>query len=136
VPRSTGRVPDGLAPPSRSGRGVDASDDPASPEPNRGGGLRPMHCLYEIRISDEGPGFAEGDSERISDKCYRANNVAGIPGSGLGPAICPGFIEAHGSIITATNRVDARGAVFCVTLPIIESSPPCHAGSFWGRTDR
>jgi two-component system, OmpR family, sensor histidine kinase KdpD len=70
-----------------------------------------------LRIADEGPGFAPEDRERIFTKFYRADQVAGISGTGIGLAICRGFIEANGGTVTADNRPDRSGAVFTITLP-------------------
>jgi two-component system sensor histidine kinase KdpD len=36
---------------------------------------------------------------------------------GLGLAICRGFVEAMGGTIAASNRTDAKGAVFTITFP-------------------
>jgi two-component system sensor histidine kinase KdpD len=72
-----------------------------------------------LQIVDEGEGIPQNDLEHIFDKFYRAQKTDQVrAGTGLGLAISRGFIEAmHGTII-ASNRVDRRGAVFTIMLPI------------------
>ena len=73
----------------------------------------------ELWVSDEGEGIPVDELESIFDKFYRVH--AGDQrraGTGLGLAICRGFVEAMGGTITAANRVDRRGAVFIIKLPI------------------
>ena len=68
-----------------------------------------------LRVSDNGPGLAEQELERIFDKFYR---VPGSPagGTGVGLSIVKGFVEAQGGRVHAANR-NAGGAVFTVFLP-------------------
>ena len=79
-----------------------------------------------LSISDEGPGIAAGDLERIFDKFYRVH--AGDrqrAGTGLGLAICRGFVEAMGGAIAAHNRPDRSGAIFTLSLPVsVEARQP------------
>jgi two-component system sensor histidine kinase KdpD len=73
----------------------------------------------EVRISDEGDGIPPEDLEHIFDKFYRVH--AGDQrraGTGLGLAICRGFVEAMGGTIVAANRMDRKGAVFTIRLPV------------------
>jgi two-component system, OmpR family, sensor histidine kinase KdpD len=71
-----------------------------------------------IDISDEGPGIASADLEKIFDKFYRVHaQDRQRAGTGLGLAICRGFVEAMGGTIVARNRADRPGAVFTISLP-------------------
>lgn len=75
-----------------------------------------------VIVSDDGPGIAKGEEERIFDKFYAADAQkdvrAGDPkGGGLGLAICRGIIHAHGGKIWAQNQKEG-GAAFTFTLPI------------------
>ena len=70
-----------------------------------------------VEIADRGPGFSEGDEERVFDKFYRGASPRTAPGTGLGLAICKGIVRAHGGKIEAENR-DGGGAVFRFTLPL------------------
>jgi two-component system, OmpR family, sensor histidine kinase KdpD len=71
-----------------------------------------------LSISDQGGGIAPADLERIFDKFYRVHaQDSQRAGTGLGLAVCRGFVEAMGGTITAGNRNDRSGAVFTITLP-------------------
>ena len=72
-----------------------------------------------LQILDEGDGIPPDDVERIFDKFYRAQKGDHVrAGTGLGLAISRGFVEAMQGTIQATNRVDRRGAVFTIRLPV------------------
>jgi len=73
-----------------------------------------------VSVSDRGPGLPLGSEARIFEKFFRGG-APGIPGAGLGLAICRGVVEAHGGTISATSR-DGGGAVFAISLPL--ASPP------------
>ena len=75
-----------------------------------------------VEVSDDGPGFPPGESERIFDKFHRA---AGGPGAGLGLAIARAIVTAHGGTITASLR-QPRGACFRISLPLgsAPAAPP------------
>jgi two-component system sensor histidine kinase KdpD len=76
-------------------------------------------------VLDEGPGIPKAELERIFDKFYRVRKSdSQRAGTGLGLAICRGFVEAMGGTIEAGNRVDRRGAVFTITLPVQDASKP------------
>jgi signal transduction histidine kinase len=68
-------------------------------------------------VADEGPGIEPERIERIFDRFYSASS----DGTGLGLAIGREIARAHGGELTAHN--EARGAVFCLTLP---ASPKPH----------
>ena len=75
-----------------------------------------------LTVSDHGPGFAEGEEERVFDKLYRGSCSAATEGAGLGLAICRGIIQAHGGTIKAASR-PLGGAQITLTLPV-EGAPP------------
>ena len=75
-----------------------------------------------LTVSDQGPGIAPGEEERIFDKLFRGRGHASTPGAGLGLAICRSIIQAHGGTIHAEARPD-KGARFVIELPI-EGHPP------------
>ena len=74
-----------------------------------------------LSISDQGPGIAAGDEERIFEKLARGQTASNRPGAGLGLAICKGIVTAHGGRIQAVNHPQG-GAQFLVTLPL--GTPP------------
>ena len=78
-----------------------------------------------IRVTDEGEGIPQEDIDAIFDKFHRAHAGDQRPaGTGLGLAVCKGFVEAFGGRITASNRSGRPGAVFTVRLP---SAAPARA---------
>ncbi len=72
-----------------------------------------------ICVSDEGPGIAPGERERIFEKFHRsASTDHRAAGTGLGLAVARGFTEALGGTLIAENRTGRSGAVFTFTFPI------------------
>ncbi len=65
----------------------------------------------EIKISDNGPGFAQ-DSARIFEPFYTTKTQ----GTGLGLAICRSIVEAHNGTISAKSE---QGAEITIRLPIL-----------------
>ena len=73
----------------------------------------------ELTVRDEGPGIPPGDMTRIFERFFRLRIADHRPaGVGLGLAICKGFVEAMGGIISARNRNDKSGAVFTISFPL------------------
>ena len=71
-----------------------------------------------IRVIDEGEGIPSDELERVFDRFHRIGKGDRVrAGTGLGLAVCRGFVEAMGGSIVAGNRADRPGAVFTVTLP-------------------
>jgi len=72
-----------------------------------------------VCVADEGTGIAPSDLDRIFDKFYRVQAAdRQRPGTGLGLAVCRGFVEAMGGTIAAGNRANRSGAVFTLILPV------------------
>ena len=70
-----------------------------------------------VEVADRGPGLPAGNEHRVFEKFFRARSHENRRGIGLGLPICKGIVEAHGGIITASNR-EGSGAVFRFTLPL------------------
>jgi two-component system sensor histidine kinase KdpD len=68
-----------------------------------------------IEVADRGPGLPGGEEELIFDRFHRGAR-SGVPGAGLGLAICRAIAKAHGGTLMAANRAGG-GAVFRLTLP-------------------
>lgn len=72
-----------------------------------------------LEVRDEGAGILAADLAHIFDKFYRADQRdRQRAGTGLGLAVCRGFVEALGGSIAAGNRSDRSGAVFTIEFPL------------------
>jgi signal transduction histidine kinase len=69
-----------------------------------------------LMVSDDGPGFPPGETERIFDRFYRGDPARSGPGSGLGLAIVRELARAHGGEAQAESLAP-RGARVIVHLP-------------------
>ncbi len=75
-----------------------------------------------LAITDDGPGVAPADRERIFDRFVRLEEARARPGdnggsgAGLGLAIARGIVTAHGGAITVEDAAGG-GARFVVRLP-------------------
>ena len=76
---------------------------------------------HASRCSDQGPGIAPDEQERIFEKFYRVGNglVHDAKGSGLGLAIVKHVVEAHGGRVVVDSRPAraARSPSSCRPMP-------------------
>ncbi len=72
------------------------------------------HC--EIRVADNGQGFAESDAEKIFD-LFEQLPGRKVVGSGVGLAICRRIVEHHGGTIRAEGKAGS-GATFIIDFPL------------------
>lgn len=77
-----------------------------------------------VLVADHGPGIPPSELDHVFESFYRVKQRinGGVPassnqGSGLGLAVCQGFVKAHGGRIWAENR-DGGGAKLQFTLPL------------------
>jgi signal transduction histidine kinase len=74
-------------------------------------------------VEDQGPGIPEEDLPHIFKDFFRASNVEGAPGMGLGLAIAKKIMEAHEGQILVENIVEdstagkVKGTRFIVIIP-------------------
>jgi len=88
-----------------------------------------------VSVADRGPGIPLSNIDHIFERFYRVKqqlheNESKVPvrfrsapreqGSGLGLAVCQGFVKAHGGHIWVQNR-DGGGATFQFTLPLAKA---------------
>jgi putative ABC transport system substrate-binding protein len=73
----------------------------------------------QVSVSDNGPGVAPHDREKIFAKFYRVAEVNGenSKGTGLGLAIAKALVELHGGKIWVESE-EGRGSTFSFTLPV------------------
>ena len=84
--------------------------------------------LFELSISDNGPGLPAGMEEKIFEKFTRGEKESSTSGVGLGLAICRAIIEAHGGKIEGLS-LPVRGARICFSLPL--GHPPRITAEPW-----
>jgi signal transduction histidine kinase len=74
-------------------------------------------------IADEGPGINAADARSMFAPFWRAraSREAGLPGIGMGLALADKLTQLHGGEIVAENRDDRAGAVFFVSLPLLQA---------------
>jgi two-component system, OmpR family, sensor histidine kinase KdpD len=83
-----------------------------------------------VNIDDYGSGLPLGREQAIFEKFERGSRESGVPGVGLGLAICRAIVQVHGGTIRGENReVDGKvvGARFTITLP--RGNPPHDDGT-------
>lgn len=74
-----------------------------------------------VRVTDHGFGIPPADLPHVFDTFYRVQRSRQdqrVTGTGIGLAICKGFVEAHGGQISVSSAV-GEGTTFCFTLPVI-----------------
>jgi signal transduction histidine kinase len=71
-----------------------------------------------LTVTDDGPGIAPGDLERVFERFYRADQARSSGGAGLGLSIARWIVKQHGGRIQAGANPDGRGASFTVELPV------------------
>jgi signal transduction histidine kinase len=71
-----------------------------------------------IAVSDDGPGIAPAEQERIFERFYRASGSRSGEGTGLGLAIARWIVEEHQGSLSLVSTPGA-GATFTVWLPLI-----------------
>ena len=71
----------------------------------------------EVRVSDQGPGIAAEERERVFEPFYKRDAGLGRGGTGLGLAIARAIVQAHGGRIRAEGT-PAGGASVVFDLPV------------------
>lgn len=70
-------------------------------------------------ITDRGIGIPQGELPHIFDRFYRAENVKGMAGSGIGLHMSHRIATLHGGTLTAISA-EGQGSVFTLCLPVPE----------------
>jgi signal transduction histidine kinase len=71
----------------------------------------------QISIIDQGIGIPEDEQVHLFESFFRASNVIGIVGTGLGLTIVKQFVELLNGTITYTSALN-KGSEFTITLPL------------------
>ncbi len=86
-----------------------------------GATMRPGSYV-KISITDEGPGIAAENLDKIFDPYFSTKERGSVKGMGLGLAIAHSIISRHGGYIQAQSEVGA-GASFHIYLPAMKGVP-------------
>jgi len=80
--------------------------------------LEDLGKFVEVSVTDNGPGIAEKDLNKVFDKFYTVSKAksSGMKSTGLGLPITKEIVEAHRGRIWVNSRV-GRGSKFSFTLP-------------------
>ncbi|HZP77366.1 MAG TPA: ATP-binding protein [Pseudolabrys sp.] len=70
-----------------------------------------------IAVEDHGIGIPEQDVSQLFTRYFRASNVSGITGTGIGLYLVRMVVELHGGSIGVDSR-ETRGSTFTVKLPL------------------
>ncbi|HEV2088076.1 MAG TPA: ATP-binding protein [Cryptosporangiaceae bacterium] len=86
-------------------------------------GSRRRDDLVEVFVSDQGPGIAEADLDRIFERFYRADPARSrdTGGTGLGLAIVKHIATNHGGSVDVRS-VQGSGSTFTLRLPVAGTS--------------
>lgn len=79
--------------------------------------LGPGEAGVKLRIADNGIGIPAADQERLFERFFRARNVGGTPGTGLGLAMVRQIVEAHQGTLRLTSE-EGVGTVIDISLPV------------------
>jgi signal transduction histidine kinase len=85
--------------------------------------VRVEHGRILIAVSDEGPGIAAEEQQRIFTKFVRGTSAraTGARGTGLGLAMVAHIVAAHRGDVTVESQPGA-GATFVISLPVAEET--------------
>jgi len=70
----------------------------------------------EVAVRDTGPGIAPAEQATIFEPYYRSENVAGLPGIGLGLTISQLLVRQMGGELTLDSEL-GHGSTFSIRLP-------------------
>jgi signal transduction histidine kinase len=79
--------------------------------------VEPFATEIKISIIDQGIGIPEDEQVHLFESFFRASNVLGIAGTGLGLTIVKQFVELLNGTITYSSTLN-KGSEFSITLPI------------------
>ena len=90
-------------------------------------GVRPVIAIssevkggkVEIRVKDNGTGFAQSDAEKVFQIFQRLHGRSKYQGSGIGLSVCRRIVERHSGEIHAVSE-PGRGATMIILLPVTQ----------------
>ena len=94
-----------------------------SPEGSRVGvGLRSRGGLAQVTVTDQGPGIAAEEQERVFERFYRVDEARSrhTGGTGLGLSIVKHVVANHGGEVSLWSQ-PGQGSTFTVRLPEVDA---------------
>lgn len=85
--------------------------------------IEPVAQGVQLQVSDNGPGIAPEQHQRVFERFYRIANQD-QPGTGLGLSICQRIAELHHGHIVLSGGLDGRGLTVSVNFPSQPTSEP------------
>ena len=79
--------------------------------------VRSRRTALLVFVTDSGIGIPRRDIDSIFTRYYRASNVSGVTGTGVGLYLAKVVVELHGGIIKVKSR-EGIGSIFFVSLPL------------------
>jgi signal transduction histidine kinase len=79
--------------------------------------VEPFPTGIKISILDKGIGIPEDEQVHLFESFFRASNVIGIVGTGLGLTIVKQFVELLNGTISYSSALN-KGSEFSITLPL------------------
>lgn len=77
--------------------------------------------VIAISVRDFGLGIPEADLPRLFDRFFRASNVTGIAGTGIGLNLCRSMVQLHGGTLDVVSK-EGEGSLFTLRLPVSAAS--------------
>jgi signal transduction histidine kinase len=75
----------------------------------------------QVSVSDNGPGIADSEKNKVMERFYRGDASRGTPGVGLGLSLVQAVAKLHGSALELSDQ--NPGLRVALTLPLEASSP-------------
>ena len=75
-----------------------------------------------VTVTDDGSGIAPDDIDHVFDRFFRGADSQRRSGTGLGLSVARGIARVHSGSLMATSPGPGQGAVFVLTVPMMDTS--------------
>jgi signal transduction histidine kinase len=72
--------------------------------------------IAEVSVSDNGPGIADPEKNKVVERFYRGDASRGTPGVGLGLSLVQAVAKLHGSALVLSDQKPGLRAAVCIPL--------------------
>lgn len=70
-----------------------------------------------VTVADNGPGIADAEKSKVTERFYRGDASRGTPGVGLGLSLVAAVAKLHGGNLTLTDNAPGLRATLTVSYP-------------------